>query len=121
MNNIDAAATETAVNEVIVEPSIGDVRMPSFATALRVWLKIGLLSFGGPAGQIAMLHREVVDERNWISDRRVLHAVLFCPLLPGAAAQHPAPYLGWLMRGVKGGLAAGILFVVPGAVVMLAL
>src|ERR1700712_1433432 len=96
-------------------------RMPSFATALRVWLKIGLLSFGGPAGQIAMLHREVVDERNWISDRRFLHALNFCTLLPGPEAQQLATYLGWLMHGVKGGLAAGILFVVPGAIVMPAL
>src|SRR6195952_444493 len=96
-------------------------RMPSFATALRVWLKIGLLSFGGPAGQIAMLHREVVDERNWISDRRFLHALNFCTLLPGPEAQQLATYLGWLMHGVWGGLAAGTLFVLPGAAVMLGL
>jgi chromate transporter len=121
MNNIDAAATETAVNEVIVEPTIGDVGMPSFAEAFRVWLKIGLLSFGGPAGQIAMLHREVVDERHWVGERRFLHALSFCNLLPGPEAQQLATYLGWLMHGVKGGLAAGIIFIVPGAIVMLAL
>jgi chromate transporter len=96
-------------------------RMPSFGTALRVWLKIGLLSFGGPAGQIALLHREVVDERNWVSDRRFLHALNFCTLLPGPEATQLATYLGWLMHGVKGGVAAGILFVAPGALVMLAL
>jgi chromate transporter len=96
-------------------------RLPSFAAAFRVWLRIGLLSFGGPAGQIAMLHREVVDKRHWIGERRFLHALSFCNLLPGPEAQQLATYLGWLMHGVKGGLAAGIIFVVPGAIVMLAL
>jgi len=96
-------------------------QLPTFALALRVWLRIGLLSFGGPAGQIAMLHREVVDERRWIGERRFLHALNFCTLLPGPEAQQLATYLGWLMHGVKGGLAAGLLFVLPGAVVMLAL
>ncbi len=96
-------------------------RMPSFAAAFRVWLKIGLLSFGGPAGQIALLHKEVVDQRHWIGERRFLHALSFCNLLPGPEAQQLATYLGWLMHGVKGGLAAGIIFVIPGAVVMLAL
>jgi chromate transporter len=98
-----------------------EAQLPSFGTAVRVWTKIGLLSFGGPAGQIALLHREVVDNRNWVSDRRFLHALSFCNLLPGPEAQQLATYLGWLMHGVKGGLAAGIIFVLPGAVVMLAL
>ena len=101
--------------------AVTDERMPSFAEAFRVWLKIGLLSFGGPAGQIALLHKEVVDERHWIGERRFLHALSFCNLLPGPEAQQLATYLGWLMHGVKGGLAAGIVFVVPGALVMLAL
>ncbi|MSP02233.1 MAG: chromate efflux transporter [Acetobacteraceae bacterium] len=96
-------------------------QMPSFAAAFRVWLKIGLLSFGGPAGQIALLHKEVVDDRHWIGERRFLHALSFCNLLPGPEAQQLATYLGWLMHGVKGGLAAGIIFVVPGAIVMLGL
>lgn len=96
-------------------------QMPSFGAAFRVWLKIGLLSFGGPAGQIALLHKEVVDLRNWIGERRFLHALSFCNLLPGPEAQQLATYLGWLMHGVKGGLAAGIIFVIPGAIVMLAL
>ena len=100
---------------------VTDAQMPTFAAAFRVWLRIGLLSFGGPAGQIALLHREVVDERNWISDRRFLQALSFCNILPGPEAQQLATYLGWLMHGVKGGLAAGIVFVVPGALVMLAL
>ena len=95
--------------------------LPSFGTALRVWLKIGLLSFGGPAGQIALMHRVVVDELRWVGERRFLHALNFCTLLPGPEAQQLATYLGWLMHGVKGGLAAGLLFILPGAVVMLAL
>ncbi len=95
--------------------------IPSFAAAFKVWLRIGLLSFGGPAGQIALLHREVVDERHWVGERRFLHALSFCNLLPGPEAQQLATYLGWLMHGVKGGLAAGMIFVVPGALVMLGL
>ena len=97
------------------------VQLPTFAEAARLWLRIGCLSFGGPAGQIALLHREVVDERNWISDRRFLHALNFCTLLPGPEAQQLAIYLGWLLHGAKGGFVAGLLFVIPGALVMLAL
>jgi chromate transporter len=96
-------------------------RLPSFGEALRVWLKIGLLSFGGPAGQIALLHREVVDDRRWVSDARFLHALNFCTLLPGPEAQQLATYLGWLLHGVRGGIAAGVLFVLPGMAVMLGL
>ncbi len=96
-------------------------RLPSFGEAFRVWAKIGCLSFGGPAGQIALMHREIVDERNWVSDRRFLHALNFCTFLPGPEAQQLATYLGWLMHGPKGGFAAGLLFVIPGALVMLAL
>jgi chromate transporter len=96
-------------------------RLPSFREALRVWLKIGLLSFGGPAGQIALLHREVVDDRRWVSDARFLHALNFCTLLPGPEAQQLATYLGWLLHGVRGGVAAGALFVLPGMAVMLGL
>jgi chromate transporter len=95
--------------------------LPSFREAVKLWLRIGLLSFGGPAGQIAMLHREIVEERRWIGERRFLHALNFCTLLPGPEAQQLATYLGWLMHGVKGGLAAGTLFVLPGAAVMLVL
>jgi chromate transporter len=94
---------------------------PSFRDAARVWARIGLLSFGGPAAQIALMHREVVEERRWISDARFLHALNFCMLLPGPEAQQLATYLGWLMHGVKGGLAAGLLFILPGVAVMLAL
>jgi chromate transporter len=94
---------------------------PTFAEALRVWLRVGLLSFGGPAAQIAVMHREVVDDRHWVSDARFLHALNFCMLLPGPEATQLATYLGWLMHGVKGGIAAGLLFLLPGATVMLAL
>lgn len=95
--------------------------LPSFAEALRVWARIGCLSFGGPAAQIALMHREVVDEKRWVGEQKFLHALNFCTLLPGPEAQQLATYLGWLLHGVKGGLAAGILFVLPGACVMLAL
>ena len=94
---------------------------PTLTQAIRVWFRIGCLSFGGPAGQIALLHREVVDERRWVSDARFLHALNFCTLLPGPEAQQLATYLGWLMHGVKGGIAAGALFILPGALVMLVL
>ena len=91
----------------------------SFSEALRVWLKIGCLGFGGPAGQIALMHRILVDEKKWVEESRYLHALNFCMLLPGPEAQKLATYVGWLLHGVRGGLAAGILFVLPGALVML--
>ena len=94
---------------------------PSFSEAIKVWFKIGCLSFGGPAGQIALMHRIVVDEKKWVQESRYLHALNFCMMLPGPEAQQLATYIGWLLHGVRGGLAAGILFVLPGAVVMLAL
>jgi chromate transporter len=91
-----------------------------FTEALRIWLKIGCLGFGGPAGQIALMHRILVDEKKWVEEQRYLHALNFCMLLPGPEAQKLATYVGWLLHGVRGGLAAGILFVLPGALVMLA-
>ena len=91
----------------------------SFSEALKVWLKIGCLGFGGPAGQIALMHRVLVDEKKWVEESRYLHALNFCMLLPGPEAQKLATYVGWLLHGVRGGLAAGILFVLPGALVML--
>jgi len=90
-----------------------------FREALRVWLKIGCLGFGGPAGQIALMHRILVDEKKWVEESRYLHALNFCMLLPGPEAQKLATYVGWLLHGTRGGLAAGILFVLPGALVML--
>src|SRR3954454_8523672 len=95
--------------------------LPTFREALGVWAKIGCLSFGGPAGQIALMHRMLVDERRWIGEQRFLHALSYCMLLPGPEAQQLAIYIGWLMHGLRGGLVAGILFVLPGACVMLVL
>jgi chromate transporter len=94
---------------------------PSFGEFFKVWLKIGCVNFGGPAGQIAMMHRIAVDEKKWVDEARFLHALNFCMLLPGPEAQKLATYLGWLLHGVRGGLAAGILFILPGAFVMLGL
>ena len=95
--------------------------VPTFGEALKVWLKIGCLSFGGPAGQIATMHRILVDEKKWIDEARYLHALNYCMLLPGPEATQLAAYVGWLMHGVRGGLAAGLLFVLPGALVMIGL
>jgi chromate transporter len=92
----------------------------SFAEAFAVWFKIGCIGFGGPAGQIALMHRMLVEERKWVDEARFLHALNFCMLLPGPEAQKLATYVGWLLHGTRGGLAAGILFVLPGALVMLA-
>ena len=94
---------------------------PSFGEALGFWLKLGFISFGGPAGQIAIMHRVVVDEKKWIEESRFLHALNFCVLLPGPEATKLATYIGWLLHGTRGGLAAGILFVLPGALIMLGL
>src|SRR5919107_2411677 len=95
--------------------------VPSFRETLRVWAKIGLLSFGGPAGQIALMHKELVERRKWLDEERFLHALNYCMLLPGPEAQQLATYIGWLLNGTRGGLAAGILFVIPGVVALLAL
>ncbi len=92
-----------------------------FADALRVWLRVAALSFGGPAGQIAVMHRIVVDEKRWIGEARFLHALSYCTLLPGPEAQQLATYIGWLMHGTRGGIAAGTLFVLPGLVCIMAL
>jgi len=94
---------------------------PAFSELLRTYFKIGCLGFGGPAGQIALMHRILVDEKKWVEEQRFLHALNFCMLLPGPEAQQLATYTGWLMHGVRGGIAAGILFVLPGAFVMLGL
>ena len=86
----------------------------SYAAACRVWIKVAMLSFGGPAGQIAVMHRILVEEKKWISEERFLHAMNYCMLLPGPEAQQLATYLGWLLHKTRGGLTAGILFVLPG-------
>src|ERR687896_1863218 len=92
-----------------------------FRTALRAWFRISLQTFGGPAGQIAVMHRTLVDELRWIGERRFLHALNYCMLLPGPEAQQLAVYLGWLLNGTAGGLIAGGLFVIPGFVSLMAL
>ena len=92
-----------------------------FGEALRVWARIALLSFGGPAGQIAMMHRVLVEERRWVSEARFLHALNYCMLLPGPEAQQLATYIGWLMHRTPGGLAAGGLFVLPGVIALMVL
>jgi len=97
------------------------VTLPSFRETLKLWAYIGCVNFGGPAGQIALMHKLLVDERKWIGDARFFHALNYCMLLPGPEAQQLATYVGWLMHGVKGGLAAGLLFILPGTLVMLAL
>lgn len=98
-----------------------DATLPRFAEAARVWAEIGFLSFGGPAGQIALMHRILVEERKWISEARFLHALNFCMLLPGPEAQQLATYVGWLLHGTRGGIVAGTLFVLPGLAVILVL
>jgi len=90
----------------------------SLASAAKVWARIGILSFGGPAGQIALMHRWLVDEMRWIGDKEFLHALNFCMLLPGPEAQQLATYAGWKLHGIRGGLIAGTLFVLPGALVV---
>jgi chromate transporter len=111
----------TAEAEAATSQTTGGAAYPSFGEAFATWFKIGCLSFGGPAGQIAMMHRVLVDEKKWVDEPRFLHALNFCMLLPGPEAQQLATYIGWLLHGVRGGLTAGILFVIPGALVMLAL
>lgn len=98
-----------------------DKPSPSLKETLKVWLSIGLLSFGGPAAQIALIHREVVDKRRWLGEPQFLNALNFCMLLPGPEAMQLVTYMGWRLNGYLGGLIAGLLFVLPGALVILAL
>lgn len=107
-------------------PEVEDVESPPrdlvpFGRAVRTWFAISLQTFGGPAGQIAVMQRTLVEERRWIGQRRFLHALNYCMLLPGPEAQQLAIYIGWLLNGMRGGLAAGVLFVLPGVLAMLAL
>lgn len=110
-----ASRTTTASHEGEARPA------PSFAEALGVWARIGCISFGGPAGQIALMHRILVDERRWIDERSYLQALNFCMLLPGPEATQLATYVGWRLHGTMGGLVAGLLFFLPGALVILLL
>jgi len=94
---------------------------PSFSEALRFWVKLGFINFGGPAGQIAIMHTELVEKRRWISEERFLHALNFCMLLPGPEASQLAIYIGWLLHGIRGGLVAGIFFILPAMILLWAL
>ncbi len=94
---------------------------PSFREALLFWLKLGFISFGGPAGQIAIMHEYLVEKKKWISERKFLNALNYCMILPGPEAQQLATYSGWLLHGVRGGLAAGILFILPSVFILLGL
>src|SRR5687768_1280020 len=114
-----SAELSDAATARVRPPSSGGARAPrhvSFGDALRVWARVAALSFGGPAGQIAVMHRIIVEEKRWITESRFLHALNYCMLLPGPEAQQLATYIGWLMHGTRGGIAAGTLFVLPGIV-----
>jgi len=108
------------------QTSITDRQIPvpasvSFAEAFRFWLKLGFISFGGPAGQIAIMHQELVENRRWISEARFLHALNYCMVLPGPEAQQLATYIGWLLHKTRGGIVAGALFVLPSLFILIAL
>lgn len=107
-------AIQTATVPVALDPTLPTAPAPvSLGTAFKFWLKLGFVSFGGPAGQIAIMHQELVEKRHWISERRYLHALNFCMLLPGPEAIQLAIYISWLMHGVRGALVAGVLFFLP--------
>ncbi|HEY8965035.1 MAG TPA: chromate transporter, partial [Candidatus Methylacidiphilales bacterium] len=95
--------------------------MPPFRAAFLFWLKLGFVSFGGPSGQIAMMHAEVVERKQWVSEEKFLAGLNYAMLLPGPEAHKLAIYLGWLLHGTRGGLAAGLLFVLPAALLLWAL
>src|SRR6188768_4075571 len=107
----DSLPTPTAIAEDQTERKT--IRHPTFAEALRFWLKLGFIGFGGPAGQIAIMQTELVERRKWISQSRFLHALNFCMLLPGPEATQLAIYIGWLLHKTWGGIVAGALFVIP--------
>ena len=103
-----------------LDKSIAPAPVP-FMEALMYWLKLGFISFGGPAGQISMMHQELVEKRRWISEQRFLHALNYTMVLPGPEAQQLATYIGWLMHGVRGGIVAGVLFVLPSLFILIGL
>ncbi|MEY2531705.1 MAG: chromate transporter [Verrucomicrobiota bacterium] len=111
------------MSEIFPEKSGQDIdtARPTFREAFRFWLKLGFISFGGPSGQIAMMHAELVDKKKWISDTHFLHALNFCMLLPGPEAQQLAIYIGWLLHKTRGGIVAGALFVIPSIFILWAL
>ncbi|MBL8580978.1 MAG: chromate efflux transporter [Rhizobiaceae bacterium] len=108
-------------NAPVSSEFVGAAVRPNFSETIRTFGRIGLLSFGGPAGQIALMHRVLVEEKRWMDERHFLHALNYCMLLPGPEAMQLATYSGWLLHGTKGGLAAGLLFLLPGALLIIAL
>src|SRR5262245_9416187 len=114
-------ATMPESNAPAAEKSKSGGRSVSFAQAFRFWVKLGFISFGGPAGQIAIMHRELVDRRRWLGEERFLHALNYCMLLPGPEAQQLAIYIGWLLHRTPGGIVAGAFFVIPSVFILLAL
>lgn len=118
----ESAARSEGADDPVASATQHPIRgVVPFGTATRTWFGISLRTFGGPAGQIAVMHRELVDERRWIGERRFLHALSYCTLLPGPEAQQLAIYLGWLLNGTWGGLVAGVLFVLPGYIALMVL
>ncbi|MES2832377.1 MAG: chromate efflux transporter [Pseudomonadota bacterium] len=115
MNQLDALPVAPIDPATLLPPTV------SFRQALLFWLKLGFISFGGPAGQISIMHQELVVNRRWISERRFLHALNYCMLLPGPEAQQLATYIGWMMHRTKGGIVAGTLFVLPSLLILIAL
>src|SRR6202171_3005151 len=111
--------TDIPAGQKVVAQELGDAI--SFGEAFRVWLRVAVLSFGGPAGQIAVMHRILVEEKNWISESRFLHALNYCMLLPGPEAQQLATYIGWLLHRTAGGIMAGGLFILPGIIAIMGL
>lgn len=117
MTDIAATATATAT----AAAAAAAPEPVTFGQAFGYWLRLGFISFGGPAGQIAIMHRELVERRRWISERRFLHALNFCMVLPGPEAQQLAIYIGWLMHRTRGGIVAGVLFVLPSLFILIGL
>src|SRR6266850_2370981 len=115
-----AIKSEAAAVAPVSEKSAAEECSVSFSDAFRFWVKLGFISFGGPAGQIAIMHRELVERRCWISEERFLHALNYCMMLPGPEAQQLATYIGWLMHRTRGGIAAGALFVLPSLFILIA-
>ena len=113
----DLADTRTTRQQLRPRPAMAS----RFSEAFRVWLRVAALSFGGPAGQIAVMHRILVEEKRWISESRFLHALNYCMLLPGPEAQQLATYMGWLMHRTLGGIMAGGLFILPGIIAIMGL
>src|SRR6201988_5536447 len=114
-------AADASVSAQTHAPTEAAPRAPTRAEAFRYWLKLGFVSFGGPAGQIAIMHHDLVDTLRWISERRFLHALNYCMVLPGPEAQQLATYIGWMMHRTWGGVISGGLFVLPSLFILIAL